>query len=265
MLKLSTVTLCSTVAVTLLSAANAQAAPLPEPVITQVINIVNQTASHQAGTLTKSTSTTGGQTSVTLGDKPTVFASMTDSNGGNGGSVYARLLYNVEYINPGVFTNFDVTVNAYNRASVGGYGGGVNSDLVSTATSFLSVSGNGKSNSFSNCFTSGGHCGDSGLPMSPFTFSMRQNTVYTVDMYVSAQAYGGGNANIATTSYAWISLETQLLALGAPAGGYFKFSPDISAALIQTPVPEPDAYALMMLGLGLMGLVAKRRASQHPA
>ncbi|WP_292817989.1 PEP-CTERM sorting domain-containing protein [Methylophilus sp.] len=265
MLKLSTVTLCSTVAVTLLSAANAQAAPLPEPVITQVINIVNQTASHQAGTLTKSTSTTDGQTSVTLGDKPTVFASMTDTNGGSGGSVYARLLYNVEYVNPGVFTNFDVTVNTSNRASVGGYGVGGVSDLVSTATSFLSVSGNGKSNNFSNCITSGGHCGDSSLQLPPFTFSMRQNTVYTVDMYVSAQAYGGANVNMATTSYAWISLETQLLAMGAPAGGYFKFSPDISAALIQTPVPEPDAYALMMLGLGLMGLVAKRRASQHPA
>lgn len=264
MSKLSTVTLCSTLAVTLMAATNAQAASLPEPVITQVINIVNQTASHQAGTLTKSTSTTGGQTSVTLGDKPTVFASMTDTNGGSGGSVYARLLYNVEYVNPGIFTNFDVTVNAYNRASVGGYGGGVNSDLVSTATSFLSVSGNGKSNNVSNCITSGGHCGDSSLPMSPFTFSMRQNTVYTIDMYVGAQAFAGGNADITSTAYAWISLETQLLAVGAPAGGYFKFSPDISAALIQTPVPEPDAYALMIVGLGLLGLVAKRRTTQPP-
>ena len=40
------------------------------------------------------------------------------------------------------------------------------------------------------------------------------------------------------------------------------FSAKIQAVYIRTPVPEPETYAMLLAGLGLIGVVARRRKSQ---
>ena len=41
--------------------------------------------------------------------------------------------------------------------------------------------------------------------------------------------------------------------------GYGKLTNGSTRAFLLTPVPEPETYALMMGGLGVLGLVARRR------
>lgn len=240
-----------------LTTTSAQAANLPNPVIVQVINIGSQTFSDKAGALSKSTSFTSGATSVSLGGAPTITASMNESSGGNGGSVRSRLLYNVEYVNPGVFSNLNVYVNAFDQLSVSGSGYGYSA----FANTFFNIAGNGQSFSFDHCkstSSSGDICGNHGRdPIVPFSFSMRQNTIYTVDMSVNVQAGANVDVRGASNASAYGLLDPTFTVIGvAPQGGFFRFSPGITAL----PVPEPDTYALLLAGVAIITRFARRRA-----
>lgn len=90
-------------------------------------------------------------------------------------------------------------------------------------------------------------------------------------LYSDADGDGMGGTLIASTTFG--SSSTSLLANNIAAGSYyFAVSGDAAGNLggiynfttNTAPVPEPETYALMLAGLGLLGFVGKRRM-RHPA
>lgn len=49
----------------------------------------------------------------------------------------------------------------------------------------------------------------------------------------------------------------------SPLANYFDSGADNASKWSLTPVPEPETYAMMMMGLGLIGFVARRRKNQQ--
>lgn len=70
--------------------------------------------------------------------------------------------------------------------------------------------------------------------------------------------YIGNSGALITLAPGWYTLEvrgTTLTKAGADLGGSF------GGTLTISPVPEPETYALMLSGLGVLGAVARRRRS----
>lgn len=90
------------------------------------------------------------------------------------------------------------------------------------------------------------------------------NVLYTNDKSFFADS-GGIAFNTATNTYnLWnhygAGMVASNLALGYVAG------PDITFTLTQTaPIPEPETYAMLMAGLGVMGAMARRRKQKSIA
>jgi hypothetical protein len=60
-----------------------------------------------------------------------------------------------------------------------------------------------------------------------------------------------------TFSFSNLAAGTYTLQFNLLAGGHYNGSYNISP--ITTPVPEPETYGMMLVGLGLMGTIALRR------
>ncbi len=85
----------------------------------------------------------------------------------------------------------------------------------------------------------------------------------------SLGTYGGINASSTTNN--WILYTIQVMGTGSDVlkfqatGTSDSYGGSLDAVSITTPVPEPEIYAMLAAGLGLMGFVARRRKSYDGA
>jgi hypothetical protein len=91
-------------------------------------------------------------------------------------------------------------------------------------------------------FANGNQLGLTSVPVADFS-----NQVFDASDAFANNNYSRGSWNLAAGTYSITGL-TELSPVG---GGY--------AAMSVTAVPEPDSWAMMGLGLGLMSVVARRR------
>jgi hypothetical protein len=71
---------------------------------------------------------------------------------------------------------------------------------------------------------------------------------------ISLPATGWGGADGVVTSVT-LTLSNQLFALGAAS----IWKDGVSLSTVTTPVPEAETYAMMLVGLGLVGFMVRRR------
>ena len=73
------------------------------------------------------------------------------------------------------------------------------------------------------------------------------------------------NGNYVATGFDFIGASVTAVTTGGTYFGKFERvggTPDVTASLSPLPVPEPESYALALVGLGIMGVVARRRTQQ---
>jgi len=242
---------------------------LPEPVISQTVNIGTQVFSFKEGSLLNTVNDTTGSTSVTLGEAPQITGGVAETSvtqGRHGGSVFAQLIYNVAYVNPNIgpaYVDIPVHVDVRDLIQVNGSG----PSFAAYAATFFEISRpGGTSVNFAHCMLVDdalGSCGDGvKVPIVPFDFAMRQNTVYQVMMNLSAVVVANVSPGGVSNASAFAMVDPTFSVIGAePAGGHFVFSAGVTAPV--SGVPEPSSAALAMLGVAAcLGLSAKRR-SRH--
>ena len=254
--------LLATVAIAASSEASAvTVVPVPQlasPNITQVVNVGTQHFSFAPGSVSNTSNNTTGSTSVVLGASPTITSAMSEVSGftSHGGSTYATLNYQFEFFNPGAgFGNISVHVNAFDQllASASGY------SASASAESFFEISGGGFSRIINHCTGSStdasNPCGTKGtLALTPFDLTLKQNTVYTVQMNVYANAQANPDIRGVSSASASALLDPSFSINGAaPAGGSFIYSAGVA------PVPEPESWAMLMAGLACVAGVLRRR------
>lgn len=98
------------------------------------------------------------------------------------------------------------------------------------------------------------------------------STVWNTGSYASLGANASFFGTALASSYVSVGAETNVAGIGASCGGLFSALSYVSAGAgaviggvggarpVVTGVPEPETYALMLSGLGLIGFVAKRRS-----
>lgn len=107
-----------------------------------------------------------------------------------------------------------------------------------------------------------------------FAYSTRPGVTGPVDTNNLSVFWNGGSLgtfggiNASSTTNNWILYTIQVVGTGLDVlrfqatGTSDSFGGSLDAVSITTPVPEPEIYAMMAAGLGLMGFVARRR-KQH--
>ena len=78
----------------------------------------------------------------------------------------------------------------------------------------------------------------------------------------SLYLFDGGTTGISSLSFDTLGIVNGSGAAGPGLSHFALFNAPSLSGPTAAPVPEPDAYALMLAGLGVMGLVAKRRATR---
>lgn len=202
-----------------------------------------------------------GSASTVLGQSPTITGEVTTGSTGYV-SVSNKLIYQLAYFNPsGSQDTLNVSVNAFDRllaqgeAASGGY-------FRSYAWSQLSLLGPGSDTLYTryHCQSASTSvfyqpCSIGSAPIEDFTVTLRQNTVYTVQMqlYAEANAYSVNASAVGTAS---ALLDPSFAVIGAaPVGGTFMFSAGVSA------VPEPQSWATLLAGLACLSALAGRTAA----
>jgi hypothetical protein len=241
---------------------------LPDPVISQTVNVGTQVYSFKEGSLQNAVNDTSGSTSVVLGVAPQISGALAETSGTqgrHGGSVSAQLLYNVAYVNPNIgsaYVDIPVHVDVKDLIKVSGSG----PSFSAYASTFFEVSRPGGAPvNFTHCAMvddSGGSC-SAGLkaPIVPFDFAMRQNTVYQVMMTLTANVV----ANVAPGGVSSASVDAMVdptfsVIGNEPAGGHFVFSAGVTAPV--SGVPEPSSLWLALVGAAAcLGLTTRRRSN----
>jgi hypothetical protein len=108
-----------------------------------------------------------------------------------------------------------------------------------------------------------GFSGGTNLAVSTF---LGINTLYEVDMVAHASVgidapFSDGSTAIAD-AFAFVDPTFQLAAGVDPNVYHLIFSPGIQNTAPVTTVPEPETYAMLLAGFGLLGFVARRRKQQ---
>jgi hypothetical protein len=118
--------------------------------------------------------------------------------------------------------------------------------------------------------------GGSGYTVSNFTFLPTQfNTVFSGMSLVSSPdgVVGGGDDVLISSVMSASGTGSFSMPVGSkPAGNYYLsvfgitngiqggiYNGAISVSAVMTPVPEPESYAMLLAGLGMMGAIAVRR------
>ncbi|MCV2360137.1 hypothetical protein LNV08_14250 [Paucibacter sp. TC2R-5] len=201
-----------------------------------------------------------GSVSTVLGQSPTITAEVQT---GSTGYVSAsnKLSYQLAYINPtGSHDWLNVSVQAFDNllaqgsAPSGGY-------YRSYTWSKLSLTGPASDTVYtgyhcSSASTSAAYqpCGGTpSLPIQPFSVNLRQNTVYTVQMQLYAEANAFSNNGTAIGLASSVLDPSFAVSGAAPAGGHFIFSPGVS------PVPEAASWAMLLAGLTCVAGAAQQR------
>lgn len=192
-----------------------------------------------------------GNTSTVLGQSPTITGNVTT---GTTGYVSAsnKLTYQLAYFNPtGTHDLLDVSVQAFDTLAAQGEApsGGYYRSYAWSQLSLVDPASDTLYRGYhcTSASTSAGYqpCGGgANAPISPFTVSLKQNTVYTVQMQVHAEANAYSN-NGTAVAYASALLDPSFSIVGAaPAGSSFMYSAGVLA-----PVPEPESWAMLLAGL----------------
>jgi hypothetical protein len=200
-----------------------------------------------AGTYTYSFNGAADVSTVVLGQDPSISASASSTSTQYSGQMLANLSYYVEYFAPGagapVSVNFEMGGNAQ-----GSYANGTGSEAIvdlqelggpNTYQSFGAYYGTYQSKQANNPYWQ---------PLQNTVISMDPNVSY----YVTLLA-GASSTTLGQSASALVDPTFTVVSGGVP-GGQFVFSQGISA-----PVPEPETYAMMLAGLGLMGFAARRK------
>ena len=95
------------------------------------------------------------------------------------------------------------------------------------------------------------------------------SSISTFGALIAPATYSIWNADSTATAYSWNfggapTVHSASLAAGSyyyavfgTTSGFAAYS--ISSAAVATPVPEPETYAMLLAGLGIVGFVARRR------
>jgi len=88
------------------------------------------------------------------------------------------------------------------------------------------------------------------------TTQLRSNKIYhiTILSFIELQSIGGGGASYQAMIYPFIEIDPEFNISGLYS---LAFSPGVGNSL--PAIPEPESYAMLLAGLGLMGAVARRR------
>ena len=162
----------------------------------------------------------------------------------------------------GVSVNGSLGVTGFDASATFTLINNVTNAVVLTATTF-DQNGSFHSTDVTGDFVNGFR-GGTNLAVSTF---LAINTLYEVDMVVHASAgidapFPDGSTSIAD-ALAFVDPSFQLAAGYDPNVYHLIFSPGIqNTAPISTTVPEPETYALMLAGLGLLGFATRRRKHQ---
>jgi len=240
---------------------------LPDPVISQTVNVGTQVYSFKEGSLQNAVNGTSGSSSVTLGEAPQITGGVAETSvtqGRHGGSVFAQLIYNVAYVNPNIgpaYVDIPVHVDVRDLIQVDGSG----PSFAAYAATFFEISRpGGTSVNFAHCILVDdalGSCGDGvKAPIVPFDFAMRQNTVYQVMMNLTAVVVANVSQGGVSNASAYAMVDPTFSVIGnEPAGGHFVFSAGVTAPV--SGVPEPTGAWLALLGVAACLCSPTRRRS----
>jgi len=112
-----------------------------------------------------------------------------------------------------------------------------------------------------------------GVIYDKFTFTLLEMSTVASSVTslgnIAPASYGIFNADDTATPYSWNfggapTVNEVTLSAGSYYYYVFGFAPSVAAysinsAAVATPVPEPETYAMLLAGLGVVGFVARRR------
>jgi hypothetical protein len=215
------------------------------------VGVLNYTSGPGCGGVCTATTTLGSDPSVSLNVSEVTY------QGAGGGYAEAELTYYVQYNNtPG---NYAVNLNASDSLPVLANGSPAQAQAYlafGLAVPPTSPPGTPHFQSYlvneTDCANGCSNGVANYLSPQPFPLVipvvMAANTPYLVQMFVIIHP---GTTGIQLSATVDPTFSTSAL------GGSFSFSPGITSA-----VPEPESYAMLLLGLGIMGIAFRRRTWQ---
>lgn len=152
----------------------------------------------------------------------------------------------VQTIHVTITANQGYQLSSFSLSESGGYrlpGGGDQVFLTGKIT-ILDIEGDTSNKAFGDILT-----------LAPFS-GAAGNWAAQAGVIVPASGWGGDDGIVNSVRF---TISNQLFAMGG--GEIWKDA--ISVVAVTTPIPEADTYALMLVGLGLVGFMARRRIRQR--
>lgn len=149
----------------------------------------------------------------------------------------------VETVHITITANAGYELSALNLSETGGYSmpAGVTDQVYLQGNiSVLDIEGSTSNNLVSNIQT-----------LSPLS-GVSGNWSAQAGVIVPASGWGGSDGIVSSVRF---TISNQLFAMG---GGQI-WKDAVTVATVTTPVPEAETYAMMLVGLGLVGFMARRR------